>query len=405
MGGKLAHRLQHLHQKYGPVVRIGPNELSFVATSVETWRTIYSRRPQEMPKFLGGTGLHPPYNGVAGIEASTQGAHARIRKAMSPAFSERALIDQEEFITSYIEKLLSILRRSDPKPAKHDFARLFNWMAFDIIGDLALGESFEGLEQQRYHSWVATIYAGIKAIAFLQFVLFYNLEGFLHIITPQRLAEERDRFYQLAFDKTDARLARNENRRDFLSYMESSTMSTQEIHTTFSTLLVAGSESSATHLGGTIFLCLTHPAVYARLRNEIRSAFPRKEDITFQAARNLEFMGCVMQESFRVYPPSPATIPRVVPMPGEQIGDSWVSGGVSCLQNQRIFLLNLPCTQTVVGINQWSTYHSGLNFRDPETFDPERWLSPAVRPTKYDEDHRDVLQPFSYGSRDCIGRS
>lgn len=43
---------------------------------------------------------------------------------------------------------------------------------------------------------------------------------------------------------------------------------------------------------------------------------------------------------------------------------------------------------------------SPLNFENPTSFIPERWL-PG---TGYDDDRRDVLQPFSVGPRNCIGK-
>lgn len=49
---------------------------------------------------------------------------------------------------------------------------------------------------------------------------------------------------------------------------------------------------------------------------------------------------------------------------------------------------------------QYTAYRSPLNFRDPESFVPERWLPNAG----YDSDKRDVLQPFSYGPRNCVGK-
>ena len=48
-----------------------------------------------------------------------------------------------------------------------------------------------------------------------------------------------------------------------------------------------------------------------------------------------------------------------------------------------------------------AAYHSTQNFRDPSQFVPERFLGDE----KYKDDQIAVLQPFSYGPRNCIGKN
>jgi cytochrome P450 len=44
-----------------------------------------------------------------------------------------------------------------------------------------------------------------------------------------------------------------------------------------------------------------------------------------------------------------------------------------------------------------------LNFTSPNSYLPERWLHPT--PSRFIDDNRAVLQPFSVGPRNCIGRN
>lgn len=53
-----------------------------------------------------------------------------------------------------------------------------------------------------------------------------------------------------------------------------------------------------------------------------------------------------------------------------------------------------------MGVPQWASYQSETNFRDPGKFVPERWLGDP----EYAHDVRGVLQPFSVGPRNCIGK-
>lgn len=51
-------------------------------------------------------------------------------------------------------------------------------------------------------------------------------------------------------------------------------------------------------------------------------------------------------------------------------------------------------------VHQMASTRSPENFRNPDSFVPERWLGedPA-----YDNDRREAQQPFSYGPRNCLG--
>jgi cytochrome P450 len=55
-----------------------------------------------------------------------------------------------------------------------------------------------------------------------------------------------------------------------------------------------------------------------------------------------------------------------------------------------------------VYVTQSAAYRSSRNFADVNSFVPERWLKNP--PAKYANDNRKVLQPFSVGPRNCIGR-
>lgn len=53
-----------------------------------------------------------------------------------------------------------------------------------------------------------------------------------------------------------------------------------------------------------------------------------------------------------------------------------------------------------MALPQFAANRSPLNFKDPNCFVPERWL-PG---TGYDDDRKEVLNPFAFGPRNCIGK-
>lgn len=54
-----------------------------------------------------------------------------------------------------------------------------------------------------------------------------------------------------------------------------------------------------------------------------------------------------------------------------------------------------------VAVPGWAACHSPLNFCDPGSFVPERWLGDS----RYADDRREASQPFNIGPRGCIGRN
>ena len=307
--GRLAFRLNQIHVQYGSIIRIGPNELSFAPTSGEAWKIIYGHRP-EMARWHGGTGLPGAQGGFADIIDADEQTHARMRKAMSPAFSERALRDQEEMLILYVDKLMTKLREAASK-GPLDILKFFNWTTFDIIGELTFGESFEGLDKLRFHPWVATFLDNIKAIAVGNVVVSFHLHSVLEALMPKKLKDARDEFWAFGDRKIGARLKLEErgegkDKNDLVRFMMANVdpgaeMSRRELGKNAAVLVFAGSETSATFCSGAVYLMLTNPKAYLNLCDEIRGAFKKVDDVNMVTVGQLEYLNCVVQEVFRMY--------------------------------------------------------------------------------------------------------
>jgi cytochrome P450 len=65
------------------------------------------------------------------------------------------------------------------------------------------------------------------------------------------------------------------------------------------------------------------------------------------------------------------------------------------------FTITNKNTQTNVSVTQYSTYRSPTNFKNPDSFVPERWM----KSPEYATDRKSALQPFSVGPRNCVGQN
>lgn len=89
-GGHFPHEIQKLHAQYGDVVRTAPNELSFADATA--WDDIYSNRDGANPSAFRKSELWHgnPEGGPTSVFTTTDlKEHARIRRFLDPAFSER----------------------------------------------------------------------------------------------------------------------------------------------------------------------------------------------------------------------------------------------------------------------------------------------------------------------------
>lgn len=146
-----------------------------------------------------------------------------MRRLLNHAFSEAALREQEPLVNSYFDTLIEKLSRraESVDDSKVDLVQWYNFTTFDIIGDLAFGESFGALENEDYNFWIAQIFQGIKIFRLFLIIRSYPLIAFpasliLKTLPGVKGAWEKHRSY--TDEKTARRLDTNRtNRKDFMT--------------------------------------------------------------------------------------------------------------------------------------------------------------------------------------------
>ena len=135
--------IKSLHEQYGPVVRIAPNQLSFCSS--QSWKDIHGHRSGRKT-FVKGSFYEPFPQDIKNIVSVSDTAHhAMMRKSLSHGFSVTALAGQEDRIHDLTNLLIDqIDQRFTETPG--DMTKWYNYLTFDVIGDLAFGSSFGCLE-------------------------------------------------------------------------------------------------------------------------------------------------------------------------------------------------------------------------------------------------------------------
>lgn len=353
--GHLHQDLLRLHDQYGPVVRIAPNELSYI--DAQAWKDIYTSRPGHAVLERNPVWFRKMPTEPWSIMGYNEDAHARFRRAFMGAFSEKAVQDQSPLLEGYVETMIQRLRAiagkgnatmagksnmtlagSDENVAVVDAVSWLNFVTFDISADLSFGESFDSTSTGQPHPWVEIACRFGKGIALVASINHYGpLQSLLQRALPKKVREKMVYHRELSAHKVRQRLQLQEERPDFVNAVlkynrekKENEVTLEELEVNMSVIVFAGSETTSTAMAGALFHLLKTPAAMDLVTEEVRGAFTREEEINVNSSSKLEYLSAVINEAMRLGPPSAISVPRVVPGEGAEICGRWVPGGV-CL--------------------------------------------------------------------------
>lgn len=395
--GQSHQRILELHQKYGPIVRIGPDFLSF-------------NHPDAMKEIRGhrktGTGEnskepHAATPNADNIIGANRPDHQRFRRALANGFSARTMQEQEPIIKSYVDSFIRVLHEecADGKEPLN-VEQWLNFLTFDIVGDLAFGESFGCLAEKKYNPWVRHIFKGIKDIAYMtNFGRIPWLAKILKLFTPKSVSNKWAEHKEISSEKVRKRLAMEYERPDFVDSMVKKTKSAgsvsaniqrqtcggilivvhqditfDELASNAQLIVLAGSETTATLLSATTYYLTTHPDILAKLNSEVRSAFTTENEIDMISVSKLPYMLAILNESLRMFPPVVNGIPRLIGPGGDTIIGQYIPGGVRVLPSP---LITLRHVLTFITRRRWIS-GTGLSIVTPTTLHNQTTLSQTV---------------------------
>ena len=141
------------------------------------------------------------------------------------------------------------------------------------------------------------------------------------------------------------------------------------------TMLIAGHDTSTALLAWALGLMAKHPQVMQRTVAEIDRVIG-KELPGLEHMDQLQYLGQVIDETLRIYPPI-------------HIGNRQMAEDLD-FQGYR-----LPAGRRLM-YSIYATHHDGKHWSNPERFDPDRF-APGQKPQPY------TYVPFGGGPRNCIG--
>lgn len=283
----------------------------------------------------------------------------------------------------------------------------FNYLAFDIIGDLAFGAPFGMLRagadiaEIRSSPTAAPLYASAIEILNRRGEVSATL-GCLPQLKPYA-AYLPDPFFSqglhavqnlagIAIARVKGRLESPPaaERMDLLARLmegrddNGAPLGREELTAEALTQLIAGSDTTSNSSCALLYHVARTPGCLAKLQREVDGAVGGVEVPTYEMVRDLPYLQNVVNETLRIHSTSGIGLPRQIPEDA--------SRGIELLG--RYFPPG-----TVLSVPSYTMHHSKEIWgEDADEFRPERWDGVTAR-------QKNAFIPFSYGPRACVGRN
>ncbi|CAH0025357.1 unnamed protein product [Clonostachys rhizophaga] len=401
-----------LHQKYGPIVRLGPRAVSIA--DPDAIKIIYSpsagwSKSQFYPvqqALAKGKRLETMFN------TANDRYHAKLRRSVSNAYAMSTLVAFEPFVDSTsIEFLKQLKTRFVDKPGEDgicDFGAWLQFYAFDVIGELTFSKRLGFVEKGAdvdniirdlesfldYVSWVGQIPFLDNLLIKNPLKLWAAQSGLINTSAPvaqfaRKHITERQHDESLGEEKS--------KRRDFLNRFREARAKDPDFITEQLVLaltvanMFAGSDTTGITMRAVFYFLLKNPSTMDSLLAEISEkskagGFSREDGLPqWEEVRDMPYLGAVINESLRCHPAVGLTMERMVPANGVKLAGYFLPGG------------------TIAGCSAWVLHQdTDVYGKDAADFRPERWLEATPEQRRK---MNNTLFSFGAGARTCIGKN
>ncbi|KAL9080559.1 MAG: hypothetical protein Q9157_000701 [Trypethelium eluteriae] len=401
--GKLEVAQRNLHAEYGPVVRVAHNEVSLSEASAipKIYRT---------QKPLTKTDFYPTYRPI-GISdrpdmftVTDEVEHANHRRIVNPVYTMTSILKNESAMDECLTWLVKRLGEFADKQEVMDLGRWLEMYAYDIVGVVFFGRSFEFLEKGFDHlNYIDAVWTSLPLLTFAAVAPTYMRLFIMGaaVLNPSTLkaVKAAGGITTAALEHTARRRNDSEQeniqRNDLLSQLfrierqrgAKRDFTHREIALESWGGIIAGADSSSIGMRSVLYNLIKHPGHLAKVLEEIDAAAAAgllSSPVRQSEAMSLKYTCASIKEAMRVFPPWQIHMPRHAPPEGLQLSGKYIPQGYR------------------VGISPAIVHFDKEVFGpDADDFRPERWLESQERSFAMDK----AILGFGAGSRTCIGKN
>uniref|UniRef100_A0A7N0TPX3 Cytochrome P450 n=1 Tax=Kalanchoe fedtschenkoi TaxID=63787 RepID=A0A7N0TPX3_KALFE len=386
--GPLHLTLQALSAKYGDtlLLRFGTRRVLLLssATAVERCFTqndvVFADRPDALAFRIMG------YNRST-IASAPYGDHWRNlrRVAAIHIFSASCIRRSATIRNSQVQAMVrDLVRGADPaRMARVDVNAAVSKLALRVMGRMVDGD--QQFENAKDLLSPAPLLSVCDYFPVLRWVGYGGIERQL-----KKLSKKRDEFLQGLIDEFRQKKGGFSQQKDsgsgktVLEALTGIQAAEPEVYTDdiikgmIMLMFTAGVDTSVRTIEWAMSLLLNHPKVLQKARDEVNSCAAPGQLIDDSDVPKLSYLRCIINETLRLYPPTPLLIPHC------SSEDCTVNG------------YYVP-KKTILIVNVWAVHRDEAVWDEPQEFRPERFVG--------FEGERDGYRfiPFGVGRRSCPG--
>ncbi|KAJ6157812.1 hypothetical protein N7470_005404 [Penicillium chermesinum] len=325
------------------------------------------------------------------------------RLVLTIQYSGRENLNLEAAVDDRVQEFIDLIRSryiSSDVVKPMDLAIKVQFFTLDVISSVGLGKTFGMLKSDHdVDSYVESLKEGLAvgntALA-LGFSWITQAPLIGRLIAPS--PKDKTGFGKMmkaCFQIVDERAASSADKRsDMLASFMRHGLTGEELRSEALEQILAGSDTTAGAIRGSLLHIMTNPRVYAKLQREIDDAVQRGlvaegSIIPAALAKELPYLQAVIREALRVWPPVANIFSRDVPASGDTVvvdGESvFLPGGIS------------------IGYAAYAMHHSKEIYgQDAKAFRPERWFE--ADSAKLTRMIRTSDLTFGHGKWQCLGK-
>ena len=393
--GRQHHEYYDLHQKYGPLVRLGPDTV--ILSDPAHFHEYFGMDKSAWWRAFRARLTNADHGNIPEIKG-----HNIAKRQIAGGYSMSSILKNEQKMDKHVSDLME--QFSEKSGTTFDLAPWTQWAAFDIAMDMAFSNPIGFIESGSdvgglIHSLHQLLTAAGTIALFPAIVMFFQQPWLFPLIAPRTTDKKGPgALYGLAWGQVQNRFKEKGKveHSDILQWLiehedkDGNRMSQERLEQESTAPVIAGSDTSATVMRSIVLFVSTNPRVLAKLRDEIDSADlqgllstpPQYDEIR----QHVPYIGSIMREALRLYPVLGSPSPRKVGKEGAHICGYYLPPG------------------TEVGLCQWAIGRSTAIFGpDAQAFRPERWTEEVDPATKKLRETGDVF--FGSGAMQCTGKN
>ncbi|KAI1117374.1 cytochrome P450 [Nemania sp. NC0429] len=380
------------HEKFGSVVRQGPNKLLF--NSVNAMGDIYQNERVTKSSAYLVSQIAPESYGL--FNSIDRHMHQTKRKLLGPLLSDRSIRAFEGAMIDQIDVFLKGLSLSCEQPGTPvNMTERLTYLTVDITGQFVFGFPLSLQTEESYRFMIdktpnfflnialqLPFMAGARVTHFKPLRALLRGKGYRHLLHQMirsHLAKGQDGKRNLPFMTDTLEVSANDE-----AFID-------EILTEATFILTAGSDTMSACISSVFFYLSRNLECYRRITTEIRSTFSSIDEI--RAGSRLakcSYLRACIDEALRMSPPLPGTLWRQQVVPADGAPSPLVIDG------------HIIPPGTHIGVNTYAIHHNEAYFPEPFTYRPERFLEKNSTTRGL---MKNAFVPFSIGSRACMGKS